>query len=80
VAINYHYTDLRGLANCATQAINASKRYGKTNYTILATNFCYRQYKKDNDAKAESKPQVYHSNLVDSKKLVVMADFLQTIF
>ena len=34
---NWNYTDLRTLANCATQAINANKRYGKSELSVLAT-------------------------------------------
>ena len=34
---NWNYTDLRTLANCATQAINASKRYGRSSNSVLAT-------------------------------------------
>ena len=34
---NWNYTDLRTLANCATQAIKANKRYGKNDNSVLAT-------------------------------------------
>ena len=34
---NWNYTDLRTLANCATQAIDANKRYGKSDNSVLAT-------------------------------------------
>ena len=34
---NWNYTDLRTLANCSTQAINANKRYGKSDHSVLAT-------------------------------------------
>ena len=34
---NWNYTDLRTLANCATQAINANKRYGKSDNSVLVT-------------------------------------------
>ena len=34
---NCNYTDLKNLANCATQAINANKRYGKSDKSVLAT-------------------------------------------
>ena len=49
-----NYTDLRTLANCATQAINASKRYGRSSNSVLATD-CVTKLANDKPfASAES--------------------------
>ena len=53
---NRNYTDLRTLANCATQAINANKRYGKIDYSVLIT------------AQEQLPPVVRHSNSYGSPK------------
>ena len=34
---NWNYTDLTTLADCATQSINASKHYGRSSNSVLAT-------------------------------------------
>ena len=34
---NWNYSDLRTLANCTTKAINANKRNGKKDNSVLAT-------------------------------------------
>ena len=51
---NWNYNDLRTLANCATQAINASKRYGRDSNSVLATD-CVTKLANDKPfASAES--------------------------
>ena len=51
---NWNYTDLRTLAICATQAINASIRYGRSSNSVLATD-CVTKLANDKPfASAES--------------------------
>ena len=51
---NWNYTDLRTLANCATQAINASKRYGRSSKSVLATDCVTKLANHKSFASAES--------------------------